>query len=62
MFVYVALRAGGRRGELLGLMWADVDLEGRSVLFTHTKGKRDRRVPVSGDVADVLRQLKVQTL
>ena len=62
-FVYVALRTGARRGELLRLGWGCVSLDGDrpSVLFVETKGRRDRRVPIDGETVSVLRRLQAQT-
>ena len=45
-FLTLALWTGGRRREVLGMAWQDVDLDGQRVLFTKTKGKQDRRVPL----------------
>lgn len=63
-FIQTALSTGARRGELLGLTWMNVTLDDgdASVLFTHTKGRKDRSVPVDDDVADVLLRLKAKTL
>lgn len=38
---------GARRGELTALKWGDVDLEGRTVVFRHTKNGSTRRVPLN---------------
>jgi integrase len=48
-FVYMALRTGGRRGELLGRSWDRIDLTGGRVRFANTKGKRDRHVSIDHD-------------
>lgn len=61
-FVYSAVSTGGRRGELLSLPWDRVDFKDGSVLFTHTKGRRNRRVPVLSGPMRVLRRLQAQTL
>lgn len=61
-FIYVALRTGGRRGELLGLTWDRVDFDDSRIHFANTKGHKDRFVPVNDDVIRVLRKLQAQTL
>lgn len=61
-FIRIALATAGRRSELLGLTWANVDFEGKSVLFIETKGRRDRRVPIDDADVDILRRLQAQTL
>jgi len=45
-YTRLALATGARRGELLKLTWADVDLVGGSVLFRATKNDDDRAVPL----------------
>jgi integrase len=37
---------GGRLGEMLGLVWGNVDLADATVTFTHQLGKRAERVPL----------------
>jgi len=58
-FIYIALRTGGRRTELLDLTWDCVELDGPEpqIRFTHTKGRRDRIVPLSPDVVSEFRGL-----
>jgi integrase len=52
--VALALGTGMRRGELLGLRWAQVDF-GRGVIHvTQTKTARDRIVPMSQQVRELL--------
>jgi site-specific recombinase XerD len=55
----VAVCTGLRRGELVALQWADVDLTRRSIHVRHrgdfrTKGNAERRVPIRGDAEEVL--------
>lgn len=61
-FVVTALNTGARRGELVGLEWSRVDLDGKRIHLTHTKGKRDRLIPLTERVVEVLHCLKAQTL
>lgn len=63
VFVRLALATGARRGELLKLTWADVDLKRGSLLFLDTKNGDDRRVPLIGDALKSLkRYAKVRRL
>lgn len=55
--VLLALATGARRGELLGLKWADVDLQRGQVVFHVTKNRERRAVPVAGVAIDALRKL-----
>ena len=73
----IAVRAGLRQGEILGLKWGDFQFgqgehdENRYVLvqrrwyrgrFSTPKGKRDRRVDVSRELRHVLLELRDQRL
>jgi len=53
--VVVALATGARRGEILGLRWADVDLARARVTFHETKNGETRAVPLSAPALAVLR-------
>jgi integrase len=46
--VVLALATGARRGELLGLRWADVDLKRGTLTFQETKNGERRAVPLTG--------------
>lgn len=60
VFVRLAWSLGGRRGELLGLTWDKVDLEKAEVLVSclTSKGRKDRRLPLVGDLVQVLKDWK----
>jgi integrase len=52
--VMMALATGARRGELLNLRWADVDLKRRLLTFQETKNGETRAVPLTGSGLTVL--------
>ena len=60
-FVALAIETGMRRGELLGLLWDNVDLERRTALLPLTKNGDSRGVPLSSRAVDVLRALPPST-
>jgi len=70
-FFHVAAYTGARRGELLNLQWADIDLDGKKITITGstaviqgervngtTKSGRTRVIPIDDDTVAVLRQRK----
>lgn len=59
----VLLLSGQRRAEVLGMLWAEIDLiTGWWVLpKERTKNDRLHRVPLVGPVLDILRELKAQS-
>ncbi len=59
-FVLAALHTGARRGELLGLTWANVDLDRKLVRFVNTKNGEDRTVPLSATLAATLKRLPLR--
>jgi integrase len=71
--LFVAVRTGLRRGELLGLRWKDIDFRARTLsvkqtlaytpekglFFKPPKSKKSRRmIDISGEVVEVLKQHK----
>lgn len=52
-----ALTTGMRRGEVLSLKWANVDLEARTAFLPITKNGHPRSVPLSPQALSVLREL-----
>ncbi len=55
--IICALETGMRRGEILGLRWADVDMRTRTIYLGHTKNGESRQVPVSSRLFAVLSNL-----
>jgi integrase len=60
--VLLALNTGLRRGELLGLKWADVDLSVRllTVVSANSKSGQTRRIPLNLEATDILTRWKAQ--
>jgi integrase len=56
--VVVALQAGMRQGEILGLTWENVDFDQKTIYVAHTKTGRPRKLPISEPVEVELRSLK----
>jgi len=54
--VVLALATGARRGELLSLCWADVDLKRATLTFQHTKNGERRTVPLTGQALTLMQQ------
>lgn len=50
----VYLHTALRMGELVKLLWADVDLVGRTLTVRAPKNHRDRTIPLSGRVVEIL--------
>jgi len=51
------LSTGARRSELARLLWVDVDFSGHVLYFRKTKGKKDRAVPITVELAHLLNSL-----
>lgn len=60
IFLYVAYYLGLRRGEILGMTWRQVSLDAMEVRVSATtsKSRKDRVVPLSADLVDILTQWK----
>ena len=56
--VEFAIETASRQGEILGLLWRDVDFGRRFVMVRETKNGEDRAVPLSGRALAILRALK----
>jgi integrase len=61
--VLLAMNTGLRRGELLALQWADINLDARmlTVRRENAKSGKQRHVPLNGEAADVLHRWALQS-
>ena len=59
--VLLAITTGARRGELVSLKWADVDLKAGRATIHDTKNGEQRTLPLAGKALEALRQLKLLT-
>jgi integrase len=57
----LAIETGMRRGEILGLQWADISHNRRVITLTMTKNGSGREVPLSQRAFDVLTDWKART-
>lgn len=55
--VTTALHTGMRKGELLNLEWADVDLDQRLICVKNTKSNRKRYIPMNDVLVETLKAL-----
>lgn len=58
--VLLAITTGARRGELIGLKWADVDLKKGRALVRESKNDEQRTLPLAGQALEALRELKLK--
>ena len=59
----MALNTGMRRGEILSLLWSDIDFDVNMITIdqTNTKSKKQRRVPVNTILRTILIELKLKS-
>ena len=55
--IQFAIQTGMRRGELMGLTWADIDLSNRKAYLHQTKNGEPRQVPLTRQAMTVLESL-----
>jgi integrase len=55
--IQFAIQTGMRRGELMGLKWADIDLPNRRAYLHTSKNGEPRQVPLSKEAITVLQGL-----
>jgi integrase len=60
MLVLLAISTGARRGELIRLKWADIDLKTARATVHETKNGDPRVLPLVGKALTALRELKLQ--
>jgi integrase/recombinase XerD len=51
------LSTGARRSELARLRWDDVDFSSRTLYFRNTKGRKDRAIPITVELAHLLHSI-----
>jgi len=59
LLVLMAISTGARRGELIKLKWADVDLKAARAIVHETKNDDPRVLPLVGKTLAALRELKL---
>ena len=52
----IYLHTGMRKGELIKLLWSDVDFSARTITVRSPKNQRDRAIPMSTRVFEILNQ------
>jgi len=57
LYILMALQTGARKGELIALRWADVDMRGRTVTFRKTKNGESRSIPMTDTLREALSAL-----
>lgn len=59
----MALNTGMRRGEILSLLWSDIDLDVNMITIdqTNTKSKKERKIPINSVLRTLLIELKLQS-
>jgi integrase len=58
--VLLAISTGARRGELIHLKWADIDLKKNRATVHETKNGEPRTLPLVGKALEAIRELKLQ--
>jgi integrase len=58
--VLLAITTGARKGELVRLKWADMDLKTGRALVSETKNDEPRTLPLAGKALESLRALKLR--
>lgn len=56
IIVLLAITTGGRRGEISGLRWRDVDLKRRRIIFQETKNGETRAAPLVGPAFEAMKE------
>jgi len=59
----MALNTGMRRGEILSLLWSDIDFDTNMITIdqTNTKSKKQRRIPINSVLRTMLIELKLKS-
>jgi integrase len=57
--IEIAVETCMRRGEILGLTWANINMETNTAFLPNTKNGKSRRVPLSSKAREVLQKLPI---
>ncbi|HZP39799.1 MAG TPA: tyrosine-type recombinase/integrase [Methylomirabilota bacterium] len=57
LYIVAALQTGARRGELLNLRWADLDMKAQTLTFRQTKNGDTRTIPMTATMRALLQAL-----
>ena len=55
--VIMAVETGMRRGELINILWSDVELKYRVILISHTKNGYERTIPLSTKAVEIINRV-----
>ncbi len=61
-FLNVALHTGMRRGEILNLKWADVDMKRKILLVVKSKNGEKRAIPINNTLYNTFDSIKVRDI
>jgi integrase len=56
--IVMALNTGMRKGEIMNLLWSDVDLKNRLILVRNSKNNESRHVPINDTLYSELNKLR----
>jgi integrase len=57
--VLTALKTGMRKGEILGLMWEQVDFENRMITVKDSKNREPRKIPMNPGLTELLQSIRI---
>jgi len=57
--ILIALHTGMRKGEILSLQWAHIDLKNKEILLSRSKNGEPRDIPMTDPVYDLLSKLSL---
>jgi len=61
LIIFVGLHTGMRRGEILNMKWADIDLSKNEIRIPHSKSGRPRFIPINQTLRAILEGLRANT-
>ncbi len=58
LYVSLLFMTGCRRTEGVNVTWSQIDLDKREMKFVKTKGKKERVIPLNGEVMELLQEIR----